>query len=69
MPTNAVKTGSEITWKWVLTGVALTFLFIYLLNNLKPGFIEPYVVPGFASSPALPSDEELVPLGEEWMEY
>jgi hypothetical protein len=63
-----VKTGTEIAWKWVLTLVGLTFLFVYLLNNAKP-FIDPYKPAGFVSSPALPSDEELVPLGEEWEEY
>ena len=63
------KTGTELTWKWILVAVALTFLGIYLLNNLKPNLIEPVAVPGFVSSPALPSDVELVPLGEEWQEY
>jgi len=66
---KGVKTGSEVTWKWIITLVALTFLFVYLLNNVKPGVIEPITIPGFASSPSLPSDAELVPMGEEWMQY
>lgn len=59
------RTGTEIAWKWVLTLVALTFLTIYLLNNLKPGIIQPITLTGWSDNPSLPSDEELVPLGEE----
>ena len=59
------KTGTEIAWKWVLTLVALTFLFVYLLNNIKPGFIEPYTPKEWKSSPPLPSDVELVDVEEE----
>lgn len=57
-----VKTGPEITWKWVLTLVALTFLFIYLLNNVRPGFVEPYKVIGFqVPLPETPPEEEYYP--------
>jgi len=67
---KGIKSGTEIAWKWILVVVALTFLGIYLLNNLKPGrFIEPVIVPGFVSSPALPTDPELIPLGEEEAYY
>lgn len=71
MAKGRVKTGTEIAWKWVVTGVALTFLAVYLLNNLKPSWIQPYTPPGWvqASPGALPSDVELVPLGEEEEEW
>ena len=69
-PRKAIpKTGTEVAWKWVLTLVALTFLFVYLLNNIKPGLIEPFQALGYPSSPSLPSDAELVAQGEEWIEY
>ena len=73
MAAKKVKTGTEIAWKWVMTLVALTFLAVYLLNNIKPNFIQSYIPAGWVqvSPSALPSDAELVPLGEEpeWEQY
>jgi hypothetical protein len=70
MAAKKVKTGTEIAWKWVVTGVALTFLAVYLLNNLKPNWIQPYTPAGWVQNPSpLPSDVELVPLGEEEEEW
>ena len=62
-----IKTGSSSSWAWILALVGLTFLGIYLLNNIKPNWIEPIVVPGFVSTPppTMPTDLELIPGMEE----